>query len=190
MVEQRSEDTPQIIESLNHAAEDVQGAFTSSLGRLLVADSAEQARLALFEAMYCMATAAYYQTQLNVVEDAKNPEEMMNDWADINQAIVMVKSPIKDWQAFKFGVLEAGKLIYEDLVAESDDFNLVDAFGLPDGLYAQGIPLLEPTEFAEVERQKKLFNSLLLRKLNLVPDEKSIWEHPRQAEFTFDFELP
>ncbi len=190
MVEQKSDDNSEGVDVVTQSPERARLKFTRALGQLLVAEDGEQARIAIFESMYQIAVSGYLETRSDLLEGVKSREEIQVDVEALRAVVGMLQAPAKDWQTFKFAIDSTGRTFYEELAEEGSEFNLKEDFGLPEDFGVMGIPVLQSSEFVDFERQKELFGELLLNKLKLVPNVKSLWEHPRAGDFKFDFELP
>lgn len=187
MVEQKRRDISKSIETLNQAADEGQINFTRSLGRLLTAEDDERARLAIYESTYHLTVNGFIQIKRDILEGTVSREEIQRDIEDFKATVGMLQAPVKNWKAFKLGLESPGKTFYVELTEDDDEFDLSGDFGLPEDFGVMGVPILKSSEFVDFEKQKELFNNLLLSKLHLVPDEESLWEHPRAVDFTFDF---
>lgn len=189
MVEQKRRDISKSVETLNQAAEEGQLNFTRSLGRLLTAEDDQQARLAIYESTYHLTVNGFIQIKRDILEGIISREEIRIAIENFKATVGMLQSPVKNWKAFKLGLESPGKTFYVALTEDDDEFDLSEDFGLPEDFGVMGIPILKSSEFVDFEKQKELFNDLLMGKLNTISNEESLWEHPRAGEFTFDFEL-
>lgn len=190
MVEQKRDDTSEAMEAISQIADEADANFMRSIGKLLVSVDTELLRQVVYESVYYMMVYGYFQSRYDLLEGIKGSDEIQISIDECKITAGMLQDPNKDWTTLKLATWGAGKMCYEELVKDRDDFDLREGFALLGGINIGAVPILQSTEFFDVARQKELFNSLLLSKLHLVPDEESIWEHPRAGEFTFDFQMP
>lgn len=158
-----------------------------SAGKLLIAQTEVEARKAAFEYCYLSFVGATLEGRRGRLAGEYGDEELDSFEEQTRSLKRTLESG--NWSRIKEGVVSGVAGLYEGIVYEDEDFDLTEQYGLQEGYYVDGIPVLVSADFVTKDRQCELFRRELIRRVNLIPGVFSPWVHPELSDFEREFEV-